>query len=328
MNKNITGLYHLPLALLVAASLVACGGGGGGGSSGGGDNGGGGGGGGGGGNSSGFTLRLTDAPFDHAVRVDLVFTGVSVRQASGGWIDIPSRELKTRLVGLASLQGTKSLELVSGYQLPPGDYTELRLLVDESQSWIETVNGGDYTGGGVYPLEIPTGANPGLMVKENFTISENQPTDMVVDFDLRRSIKLTGSPRNPTYRMAPILRAAFRTNWGHIRGRVDPMLLTAGTCSDQYPDTFNAAYIFEGHNVRPVDISARPNDPDPITTTRLVPVDDNTSYIYEAGFLPAGDYTVALTCNADKEDLQKPDDDLRFFGVRNVTVRVNDIFFL
>ena len=86
MNKNITGFYQLPVTLLVAASLVACGGGGG--SDGGGGSGGGGSGGGGSGggssNSSGFTLRLTDAPFDHAERVDLWFTGVSVKPAGGG----------------------------------------------------------------------------------------------------------------------------------------------------------------------------------------------------------------------------------------------------
>ena len=203
----------------------------------------------------------------------------------------------------------------------------MRLLVDESKSVIETINGGTYTKGGVYDLDIPTGANPGLMVKQDFTISENRGTDMVIDVDLRRSLEETGSATKP-YRMSPRLRAAFRTNYGHIRGQVDGSLLVAGSCSDMQADTFNAVYVFEGHDVTPDDISSRPKDPDPITTAKIAWDNDAMSYIYEAGFLPAGKYTIALTCNADAEDLKKHNDDLKFFGIKNVVVNVRDTLFL
>ena len=310
MNKSLTEFCRMPLALLVAATLTACGtDSGSSGSIGGGDIG------------SGFTLRLTDAPFDDAVRVDVWFDAVSVKQKDGGWIDIPSRDLKASIVGLASLQGTKNLELVSGFDLPPGDYTELRLMVDESRSKIELSNG--FT----YDLEIPTGANPGLMVKQDFTIGETQGVDMVVDFDLRRSIEKTNSPVKP-YRLSPIMRAAFRTNYGHIRGKVDGSLLVAGSCSDMLADTYNAVYVFEGHDEDPKDISNRPQDSNPITTAKIFWDDDAMSYVYEAGFLPAGKYTIALTCNADKDDLNKYGDNLKFFGLKNVTVKVSDTQFL
>ena len=52
------------------------------------------------------------------------------------------------------------------------------------------------------------------------------------------------------------------------------------------------------------------------------------TYLYEAGFLPDGDYTVAFTCNANLEDPETDGDNLRFFGSRNATVKVNNIVFL
>ena len=323
MKRTITEFCRLPLALLITASLAACGTDSGSSGDSYADT---------GENSlvggrDGLTLRLTDAPFDHAVRVDVWFTGVRVKQKDGDWIDIPTRDLKENMVGLASLQGTKSLELVSGFELPSGEYTEIRLLVDESKSQIETVNGANYTKGGVYDLEIPTGANPGLIVKENFVISENHGVDMVIDVDLRRSLEETNSPVKP-YRMLPRLRAAFSSNFGHIRGKVDGSLLVAGSCSDMQADTYNAVYVFKGHDVTPDDISNRPIDPDPITTAKIAWDEATMSYVYEAGFLPAGNYTIALTCNADKEDLRQYQDDLKFFGIKNVVVKVNDTLFL
>lgn len=314
MNKSITDFYRMPLALMLVASLAACGtdsGPSAGGSSPG------------GGSGSGFTLRLTDAPFDDAVRVDVWFNAVRVKQAGGTWIEIPAKDLKANVVGLASLQGTKNLELVSGFALPPGDYSELRLIVDDSRSEIE------FSDGSTYDLEIPTGSNPGLMVKEPFTITEGRATDMVIDFDLRRSIRKTNSAVKP-YRMAPILRVAFGSNYSHIRNKVDGSMLVAGSCSDGQADTFNAAYVFKGDDAKLEDISEQPKKHNPITTAKIFWDEDEMSYVYEVGFLPAGEYTVALTCNANLDDPEKNDNvkALKFFGVKNVTVKVNDISFL
>ena len=52
------------------------------------------------------------------------------------------------------------------------------------------------------------------------------------------------------------------------------------------------------------------------------------TYLYEAAFLPNGDYTVAFTCNANLDDPEMEGEKLRFFGTRNATVKVNNIVFL
>ena len=66
---------------------------------------------------------------------------------------------------------------------------------------------------------------------------------------------------------------------------------------------------------------------EPVTTTSINFDIISGSYIYEAAFLPAGDYTVALTCNSDQEVLDA-ENDLQFFNIQNVTVIANDTKFL
>lgn len=310
MNENITEYYRMPLALLLAASLVACGtdSGSSGGSPASGD---------------GFTLRVTDAPFDHAARVDVWLNAVHVKPADGDWIEIPT---KPTIMGLASLQGTKSLALVTDVDLPPGDYSAVRLIVDETRSEVELISG---LGGGIYDLDIPTGANPGLIVNEPFTIHDNQPTELVLDIDLRGSVIEYGTPLIKQYRLLPRVRVAHGNNYGHIRGKVDSSLLDAGSCSDSDSLTYNAVYVFKGHDARLTDIKPGNSNGDLVTTSKINWDEGTKSHIYEAGFLPTGDYTIALTCNADRDDPERNDDvsDLRFFGVKETVVKVKDLFF-
>ena len=128
--------------------------------------------------------------------------------------------------------------------------------------------------------------------------------------------------------MTPVLRLVSADNFGHVRGEIDPALLTAGSCSDPMVDTFNAIYVYNGHNVSPDDINQTSNqNTDPVTTGKIAYDTAAAKYIYEAAFLPAGKYTIAFTCNSDKDDLEA-DNDLKFFGIQNVTVKLNNTTFL
>ncbi|UCH40588.1 MAG: DUF4382 domain-containing protein [Gammaproteobacteria bacterium] len=297
------------LALALTAALAACGtdSGSSGGSSGTSD-----------GDGSGFSLRLTDAPFDDAARVDITFTEVRLKKVSGGWVTIPVNAANQK-INLAALQGTKSEALLSGEDVDADDYEELRLIV----STAAMANTIELSSGGVVELKIPGGSS-GLKINGNFSISDMRPTSMVVDIDLRQSIIKAG----PNYIMRPVLRLIDGDNFGHVRGKVDSALLTAPSCSDAQVDTFNAVYVYVGHNVSPDDINQRSNlNVDPITTTNITYDTTTSEYMYEAAFLPLGDYTIAFTCNSDLDDLDA-DDNLQFFNIQNVTVQVNDTMFL
>jgi len=260
---------------------------------------------------------VTDAPFTDVARLHITFREVHLRKADGGWIVIPTGELANATIEIAGLQGTKTANLLENVDVPAGDYTELRLIV-EDPARIELI------GGGTVDLEIPGGSSSGLKIKGDFMVADSKPTVLVIDFDLLRAINVTGGP-SPKYMMNPVLRLIKGNAFGHARGTIDGSLLVATSCSDMIDTTFNAVYVFKGHDVTPDDITNRNNDVDPFTTSKIVL--EGGVFKYEAAFLPAGDYTIAFTCNADKEDL-KTDDDLKFFGTKNITIKVNDTLFL
>ena len=140
--------------------------------------------------------------------------------------------------------------------------------------------------------------------------------------DDRRSIRRTG----PFYNMQnPVLRLVDGKNFGHARGMLDALLLTAPTCSDALADTFNSVYVFEGHGVTPDDIDNQ--DAEPITTSTVTYDPASSGFKYEAGFLPAGEYTISFTCNSDLDELDTSED-LQFFGTQDITIKVNDTVFL
>ena len=86
--------------------------------------------------------------------------------------------------------------------------------------------------------------------------------------------------------------------------------------------------VYRGHDAVTDDIdeSSTLNN-EPLSTTAIAFDSESGLYVYEAAFLPLGDYTLAFTCNADDDDNDE-DDSLPFFNVQNVSVMVNDTTFL
>lgn len=269
-----------------------------------------------------FTLRLTDAPVDGVTAVVVSFTRVEVRNVNGAWT---TYTLQTpQPIDLLELQGSKTADLLVNMPLDAGEYDEIRLFADEAPM-------ATYVGlgkAGAAQLEVKDGSSEGIKVKGNFSVSESRPVSLVLDFDLRKSIKIR--KKTGEYELKAKLRLVERSGSGHIRGTVDYSELTqAAGCSDDDVDTFNAVYIFEGHNAKLEDIDLSKNKPSgPLSTTNINYDSATQSYMYEAAFLPAGNYTLAYTCNSNLDDLEDDKDDLRFFGVRNATVVLNNIAFL
>ena len=262
----------------------------------------------------GFTLQVTDAPIELMQAVVLQFTEVRLRRASGSWLDFPLETPKS--IDLLQLQGESTEDLLSGIDLPPGKYDEIRLLVDASPM----TNYVDLGVGGMSELKIPSGSSSGLKIKGDFTVVAEGSKTMVIDFDLRQSIKEVG--KSGKYMMSPVVRLEDADQTGLLRGQVNVNFLSSTPdCSDNDVDTHNAVYVYAGHDVIPEDIDHSSNlDVDPVATAVIKYVPLKAEYEYVAAFLPEGDYTTAITCNADLDDLDQGGDDLKFIIVRNVTV--------
>lgn len=261
-------------------------------------------GGGGGGVGSGtLNLSITDAPVDGASAVVVTFTGVEIQPANGNRLDFDFAT--PQMINLMQLTQGVSTTLLNGEVLPAGQYSWIRLKVDIANSYI-TINGADL------PLRIPSAAKTGLKLNRGFNIATNGISNFTVDFDLRKSVHLPEGV-DSDYILRPTLRIIDDLEVGSISGHVDASLLSANTgCYDNTGAVKAVLYIFTGAGVTPDDVDGVA--PDPISSAI---VDQNLDYM--AAFLPEGDYTVSLTCEAEKDDPVK-DDVLVFIKSADVPV--------
>lgn len=289
-------------------------------------------------NRAGFSLRLTDAPIDRLAKVVVQFIAVEMKRRRGGWTryDLPAPQA----IDLLSLQGLTTADLLVHMAIEPDDYNQIRFIVDDGPmaNYVESKTGG------IHNLNIPNGSTHGIRLNQKFTIPENRLVNFTVDFDLRKSVRF--KKKSGEYKLNPRLRLVVDDHVGFIRASVDPSLLLAPSCSDSDIDTDNAVYVYAGHDVVPGDIDGD-SSAEPITSTAIKYDGATGLYIFEAAFLPAGEYTIAVTCNANRDRVGDDDDDddgdddggdggdggddsnaLQFFNIQNVTVLVTDTTFL
>lgn len=266
-----------------------------------------------GGSSSGpkfgkLSLDITDAPIDDADAVVVQFTGVEI-QGQGERIVVEFDSPKS--IDLMQLTGSDSQSLLPETTLEAGIYQWIRLMVEAELNVTDSYIDID---GGRYSLYIPSGAQTGLQISSPFVVAAGGTMDFTIDFDLRKSVH---EPQNGSdnYFLRPSLRMVNNLEVGHINGLVAESYLNAEGCGDS-----TAVYLFAGHGATPDDVDGI--DPDPITTA-FVEVNSDSLYEYEIGFVAAGDYTVALTCQAASDD-PGIDDTITFAAQQDVTVVANE----
>ncbi len=253
-----------------------------------------------------LNLNITDAPVDGAQNVYVQFSSVEVFSNTNGsqafTFDPPKK------IDLLALQGSASTALLDNATLPAGSYQWVRLGVDTADALDSYIVLDDGTS---HELTIPSGTETGLKLVQGFDVSVTGTADFTIDFDLRKSIHST-TPGS--YMLRPALRMLDNSEIGHIKGSVDGTLLS-NNCGTA---TSYAVYVFEGSDISPDDTGS---GTEAVTTSLL---DDLNNY--EAGFLNAGDYTLALTCQADLDDPAQDDVEFGnntgdgFIATANVTV--------
>ena len=290
-------MYQLRLLALLIMSLVlsACGGGSSNGSG-----------------SGTLSVSLTDSPVVGADKVVIYFTSVQVHEADGSTTDVnvidPVTKTAGRSVDLLQLQGTKSLVLFDK-ELPAGNYDWMRLQVDfdPGKTYIQI-------GGKQYALNCTSCQNNGYKLNRSFKVNDAAVMAYSVDFDLTKSITLA----NGIYHLRPTLRVVETAASGNLSGSVDSTLI-----SSLGGETGCAVYVYDGSNVLANDIylpegSALPFEHhNPVATAMM----DATTHQYTVGYLAAGDYTAALTCDAENDNASTQDPGVTFHGTANITIQ-------
>ena len=274
-------MHYLTKLMVVAATatLVACGGGS---------------------SSSSDTgtlnLSVTDAPIDVAEAVWVEFTGVELKSAGSQLLTIEYATPKT--INLLDLQGSASEPLISNQTVKAGKYEWVRLLVNAQpgilDSYIEFENGDQVS------LLVPSGKQTGLKLINPFFITAGGLSNITIDFDLRKSV--TDPLGRPDYILKPALRIVDNSHVGHVSGIVDRKLFDQTNCSagaDRNTGVGGAVYLYNKWNVT-IDDAGSANPP---LTSALVDLNIGTGLLdYEIGFVEAGEYTVAFTCESLDDD--------------------------
>jgi hypothetical protein len=325
----------VPVSFMVvtglALLLAACGGGGGGGSSSGG--------------SGALSLSVTDAPVSDAdiSAVWVRFTSVIVKADGNGsqTTEVPvSDNLGNNYIDidLKSLSGGNAATLLGQYALPAGHYSWMRLVIDPAHTYVVE------TGGGVSLLECSSCDESHLKLNRSFTIQQGGVMAFTIDFDLRKSITLTGPQTVPprpdyAYKLRPTLRIVQTALAGNFSGEVDKTWISgSGINTDALmagDSTGCSVYVFDGSHAVPDDVyfpdtGSAAGHINPVVIADVKVGTGGTTFVYTAAFLPAGDYTAALTCESGNDDPLTdqanttggdPGNEVIFLDQQNVTVQ-------
>jgi hypothetical protein len=228
-----------------------------------------------------FTLFLIDAPVDEAESVNITINKISVHLSAathgdddddddddddnddddaaasddddavddddddddgelgdGEWVDL---EIEPTRYDLLELQNNISA-LLADQELPLGDYTEIRLMIDctEGNEPSIVIDGEESF------MKVPSGCQSGIKMPHHFTLNEGDTINFVMDFDVRKSVHQTG---NGKYIMQPVVRLVDLATSGTISGQVLPAgidavvyAFEAGTYDPQAQDPFENAF--------------------------------------------------------------------------------------
>ncbi len=148
-------------------------------------------------------LYLTDAQQAGIEQVNITFSTVEVH-LNGTWLAVTSAPVTVNL-----LEWNNGKTMVLGEsELGPGRYTQIRLAVSKSEIVVD---------GSTLPLTIPSGDETGLKLTHNFDIAAGTTSEIVLDFDVTKSVTKTG---NGEYKLKPTIRVIEKPVTGAITGIV------------------------------------------------------------------------------------------------------------
>ncbi len=173
---------------------------------------------------------LTDAPGDYQeVNIDL--QGVEVHVGDGeddaGW---KSLSVHGGVYNLLEL--TNGLDTLLGeISIPAGEISQIRLKLG-SENTVKV-------GGQLFPLDVPSGQQSGLKLQVHQTLAADITYKILLDFDVARSVLLTGSGK---YKLKPVIRTIPEAQDGAIKGVVSPLTATPAVYAIKETDTLATAY--------------------------------------------------------------------------------------
>lgn len=158
-------------------------------------------------------------------------------------------------------------------------------------------------------LSLADGGEYTLAVEEaddyadvDLEIDSESSSELIVTLELPFSLIAEGGD----YTLHPVLRAVSSDDAASLSGEMSSAHLHGESCSaSEVADGQVAAYLFQGSGKTPSDYYRNGTVASSVQPYASAPVSalaDGTGYTFTFRFLPGGNYTVAVTCEADDED--------------------------
>lgn len=284
-----------------------------------------------------FNLSVSDSPIKDAEKVCIKFDGVQLKKSDDSPpfdldfdFDDDPETVDSVFIDLLDNQGAISETLISA-EVEAGDYEWIRLKVDAEKG---SNAGGDDEGpeagcnpeeqgsylttesGATYNIWIPSGDKTGLKLVNGFTVPVNASASYTAEWDLGMSFKAPPGQQpglNPEIGealMRPTVKLVGNNEVGTLNGTVASAFFVAQEGEDAAlcPADSEFApmiYVFDedGNSEiaidRTIDADGTEIDRDPVASALVAQDMDDAEmpYVYEVGFLLAGDYEVAFTCD-------------------------------
>ena len=180
-------------------------------------------------------MYLIDSPaaLDSVI---ICVTRVEVHKAgndsTSGWFVIND---STRYFDLLQLTNGASA-ILGDISLPAGQYTQIRLFIGDGSYVIDQ--------GIKYDLEVPSGSQSGLKLIHQFTIESNKLYELLLDFNVEKSIVITG---NGQYKLKPTIKVTPVVISGSISGQVLPLDAQPAIWTVYGIDTITTYTDLQGH---------------------------------------------------------------------------------
>jgi hypothetical protein len=141
----------------------------------------------------------------------LSIKGVSVHKLGGGWISLPLGEGPLHTIDLLQFVNGKTTKIVPSALLEYGKYTQIRLEIENATIRFDN----DVESDVVIPFDH-------FKTDKNFLFNVNKPgpIDIIIDFDLSRSLKITDPFGTPSYILNPILHIVDALEAATIKGKI------------------------------------------------------------------------------------------------------------
>lgn len=262
-----------------------------------------------------FNLAVSDSPIRNAEKVCIKFNGVELKMANeDSPIDIDFDD--PVVINLLANQGAVSEALVSA-EVTAGLYEWIRLKVDAARGNGAGIGDNDPTNpecideengsylltdtGGLFNIWVPSGDQTGLKLIRNITVPANSSGNYTAEWDVGMSFLAPPGLGTGEAIMKPVVKLVQNDEVGTLDGTVADQLVNPDPPDPTVCDTDQGfgpmVYVFDDNGVADDPVNGDDGLLEPVATGLVDQDMQGMPYTYEIGFLLAGNYEVAYTCN-------------------------------